>query len=229
MTATIRTLAVHDIVQRVHPRPPPGEQEEVALAIGRAIDAALSRYGHEVRLGRRPTVSAMRILAAELLDQELGEGGVELEGSAREKTLDQVRGVLEAYRRSEIFGLARPKTRVITIDGRVGIYAQPDYWDGSARFFEMKSYLAIPPPPEVELQVRLFQLAFPQLEAVLVCLNRHATPVEHRSTTVPPLSDDQRSSVLRLARDLALQFGQEKVLQYVEGPFVHYTLPAEPA
>jgi hypothetical protein len=136
--------------------------------------------------------------------------------------------VLQAYRLSEIFGLARPRTRVIVIGGTVGVYAQPDYWDGRGRFFEMKSYRAIPPPPDVALQLRLFQLAFPQFEAVLVCIDRHARPVETTSAVIPPLTREETASALRLAFDVGWEFGHEKVLEYMEGPFTHYPLPAAP-
>ncbi len=90
----------------------------------------------------------------------------------------------------------------------------------------MKSYPAIPPPPDVALQLRLFRLAFPQFEAVLVCINRHVSPVETTSTVTPPLTEEETASALRLAYDIGSQFGQEKVLEYMEDPFTHYALPA---
>jgi hypothetical protein len=222
---TLRTLPVHEIVQRTYPRPPPEEKDHVAMAVGRAIDGTLAQFGHELRRGRRPTATAMRSLGESLLDEGLEEAGVEVPSTDREKLLAQLHGVLQAYRRSEILGLARPKTHVLVINELVGVYAQPDYWDGRTRFYEMKSYPAIPPPPDVALQVRLFQLAFPKLEAVLICINRHAVPVETRSAVIPPPTAEETADALRQAYDLGRQFGQEKVLEYMEGPFVHYTLP----
>lgn len=224
----ISTIPVHEIVQRAFPRLPARAQDEIAMAVGKAIDGALAQFGHQFRQGRRPTATAMRVLAETLLDEALEEAAVEVTAPEREKILSQLHGVLPAYRRSEIFGLARPKTRVIVINGQVGVYAQPDYWDGRSMFFEMKSYPAIPPPPEVALQVRLFQLAFPQFEAVLVCINRHTSPVETTSAHIPPLTLAESVSTLHLAYDLGRQFGQEKVLEYMEGPFVRYTLPPDP-
>ncbi len=223
--STIRTIAVHDIVQRAYPRPPATEQDEVAMAVGKAIDGALSHFGHLARQGRKPSATSMRELAATLLDEGLAEAAVRVAAPEREKILAQFRAVLQAYRQSEIFGLARPRTRVIRIDGRVGVYAQPDYWDGRARFYEMKSYPAIPPRPDVAMQLRLFQLAFPTFEAVLVCLNRHSTPVQTTSAVIPRPTAEEGAAALRLAYDLGLEFGQEKVAEYVEGPFVDYVLP----
>jgi hypothetical protein len=220
----VRMIPAYEIVQRTYPRPP-REQDEVAKAVGRAIDGALSSFSHEFRQGRRPTATAMRALSEALLDEELEGAGAVLSPAEREKTLKQLSGVLQAFRRSEVFGLSRPRTRIILIQNEVGVYAQPDYWDGKNRFFEMKSYRAIPPPPDVELQLRLFQLAYPRFESVLLCINRHADPVETTSLVLPPPTEAEATRALRLAYDLGREFGQEKVLEYLEEPTLHYPLP----
>jgi hypothetical protein len=221
---TIHTIPVHKIVQLTFPRPP-REGDEVAKAIGRAIDGALSQIGHQVRQGRRPTTTAMRALAESLLDEEVESAAADLPPEDRARVLEEIRGVLQAFRESEIYGLARPKTRVILIDGSVGVYAQPDYWDGARRFFEMKSYLAIPPPPDVALQLRLFQLAFPGLESILLCIDRHARPVATRSLRIPPPTTAEAAEALGRAYDLGREHGETKVLEYLEGPFVPYPRP----
>jgi len=223
---TIRTIPVHQIVERTYPRPVPTDRDEVAKAAGRAFDGVMSQLGHEARERRRPSASAMRALGERLFDEALEEAGVEAPAPEREKILGQLRGMLQAYRGSAIFGLARPKTRVILIGGRVGVYAQPDYWDGKSRIYEMKSYRAIPPSPDVALQVRLFQLAYPGFETVLICLNRHASPVETTSMMVPSPTSQEVAATLRLAFDLGQAFGEEKVLEYMEGPFMRYELSA---
>jgi hypothetical protein len=194
--------------------------------VGKAIDGALSRFSHEFRQGRRPTATAMRSYSETLLNEELESAGAVISAVERETTLRQVHGVLQAFRRSEVFGLPRPRTRIILIQNEVGVYAQPDYWDGKSRFFEMKSYRAIPPPPDVELQLRLFQLAYPRFEAILLCINRHADPVETTSIRVPAPSEVEAAQTLRLAYDLGRQYGQGKVLEYLEEPTVHYPLPS---
>ncbi len=224
MPECIRTIPVHEVVRRVYPRPPPEEKDHIAMAIGRAIDGVLAQFGYEQRQGRHPTASAMRRYGGTLLDDALEEAAVEVPAPERERLLDRLGAVLQAYRKTEIAGLPRPKTHVIVIDGLVGVYAQPDYWDGKRRFYEMKSFRAIPPPPDVALQVRLFQLAFPGFEAVLLCLNRHADPVETTSAVIPPPKDEETVEALRQAYRVGREFGEEKVLQYVEGPFVHYSL-----
>jgi hypothetical protein len=227
MTAAtrVRMIPAYEIVQRTYPRPP-REQDEVAKAVGKAVDEALSRFSYEFRQGRRPTATAMRALAESVLDEELEGASAEIPAPDREKVLKQVGGVLQAFRRSELFGLPRPRTRIILIQGEVGVYAQPDYWDGKSRIYEMKSYRAIPPPPDVGLQLRLFQLAYPRFECYLVCINRHADPVETTSLLVPPPTQDEIAETLRLAYGLGREHGQEKVLEYLNEPTVHYPLPS---
>ena len=195
------------------------------MAVGRAIDTALSRFGHEMRLGRRPTQTAMAALAERELDEALAEAAVAIEAPERASVLARIQETLRAYRRSELAGLPRPRTRVVLIAERVGVYAQPDYWDGRHRFYEMKSFRAIPPPPDIALQLRLFQLAYPGFESVLVCLDRHRVPVDILSSVIPPPTDAERAETLRLAYAVGNEVGEEKVLEYVEGPFVRYPLP----
>jgi hypothetical protein len=211
-------------VRRTYPRPP-RDGEEIAKAIGRAIDGTLSEIGHRARSGRRATVSAARAFAARALDEEIAAAGEALTPGLRAAVDEEIEGVIRAFRVSPLYGLPRPRSRVILIGGRSGIYAQPDYWDGVRRFYEMKSYRALPMPPDVALQLRLFQLAFPRLEAVVYCIDRHARPVASSAAVVPPPTSAESAEALRRADDLAREFGERKVLEYVEGPFVAYDRP----
>ena len=221
---TIRTVAVHEVVRWTFPRTP-REGEELAMAVGKAIDSTLSQVGYEARAGRRSSAAAARRLAATLLDEEVAAAAVALPATERDRLLDRIDDVVRTFRSTVLFGLARPRTRVLLLNGAVGIYAQPDYWDGRGRIFEMKSYPAVPPPPDVALQLRLFQLAYPGFGCTLVCLNRHASPVERLDYDVPPPSADDATTALRTAWEVALAHGAPKVLEYVEGPFVAYTVP----
>lgn len=224
---TIRILPAHEVVRRTFPRPEPTERESVAMAAGKAVDGTLAHVGHQMRLGRRPSTGAVQSTAASILADALEESAVDVPSAERERIVAQVVRVYHAYRKSPIAGLPRPKTRVVLVGEETGIYAQPDFWDGRTRFYELKSYAADPRAPEIALQLRLFQLAFPTLEAVLVCLNRHTDPVETSSVRVPSPSSEDALAALRLARRCALEHGQAKVLEYVEGPFVRYPAPPE--
>ncbi|MGD0249542.1 MAG: hypothetical protein ABSB97_01430 [Thermoplasmata archaeon] len=223
---TIYTIPAHEIVQRTYPRPL-HEEDEVKIAVGRAIDGSLSHFSHEFRQGRRPTVTAMRTYAESLLTEELLEVTEAPSSSERADLLEAVNQSVMAFRKTPAFGLPRPKSRVILINNQVGVYAQPDYWDGTGRFYEMKSYRAIPPPPDIALQLRLFQLAFPRFESVLLCIDRHAKPIETSSLVVPPPTAEETLTVLRQAFQLGREHGQPKVLEYVEGPLVYYDLPGD--
>jgi hypothetical protein len=227
---TVKTIAAHDVVQATYPRPVT-EKDEVGMAVGTAIDEALSRCSYDFALGRKPTRAAIIRLATEVLDRELADADLALEPDARSRELAEIAGVLLAFRRSEVMGLTRPRSRLILINGRYGIYAQPDYWDGVGRFYEMKSYRATPMPPDVRLQVQLFQCAFPTFRTFLACFDRHAVPVTTTIEEVGPLAPDVREGVLRAAAGVARIQGTDKVIEYMDNPIVRYEIresPSEP-
>jgi hypothetical protein len=220
---TVRTVATHEVVQAAFPRPIT-ERDEVGMAVGKAIDDTLSRYSYEFAQSYRPTRTAMNRLAAETLDEELGNADIQLTSEDRAGQLEAISAVLQAFRKSEVMGLTRPRSRLILINGRIGVYAQPDYWDGRERFYEMKSYLANTMPPDVRLQLQLFQCAFPKFRAFLACFDRHVSPVTTTIDEIPPLEPAAVEEVLKLAYHTGLEKGIEKVLEYVDNPIERYTL-----
>ena len=219
----VRTLATHEVVHFAHPRPVT-EKDEIGMAVGKAIDGALARFSYEFRQGRRPTMSAMNRIGASLLDEELADADLTLPPGDREKLGVEVAGVIQSFRGSELFGLYRPRSRMILINEQVGVYAQPDYWDGRSRFYEMKSYNALPPRPDVALQLKLFQLAFPGFRAFLACFDRHAHPVGSTLTEMPPIDRPASEATLTLAYQAAEVNGQAKVLEYIDSPIVRYAI-----
>ena len=72
----LRTIAVHEIVQRTYPRPVRPE-DELGMVVGRAIDGTQSHFSHEFRQGRRPTATAMRTYGESLLREELAQAALE--------------------------------------------------------------------------------------------------------------------------------------------------------
>ena len=223
MAIRVRTVAAYEVVHTTFPREVT-ERDEVGMAVGKAIDETLSRFSHEFAQGRRPTLTSMNRLAAEALDRELVDTDLVLTPADRLAQLSAVTGVLGAFRRSEVMGLPRPRSRLILINEEVGVYAQPDYWNGRDRFYEMKSYRPRPIPPDVELQIRLFQLAFPGFHAFLACFDRHASPVTTDIEEAPPLTPEVQEAVLRLARRAGREKGVEKVLEYIDNPIVRYAI-----
>ncbi len=220
----VRTIAVHDVVAALYPREPT-EADEIAMAIGRAIDETLNHMSHRARERRTPGAVAVRTYGAAELDRALAEGALELAAAPRAAALEELGAVAEAFRRSGLLGLARPRSRLILIGEAYGIYAQPDYWNGRDRFYEMKSYRAIPPRPEVALQVRLFHLAFPGFSGELVAIDRHARPVTVTTATIAAPNPEETAVALREAARVAAASGEERVLEYIDVPVVRYPLP----
>ena len=221
---TVRTIATHQVVQRVYPRPVT-EQDERAMLAGRIIDTTVSRCSHEARIGRRPTTTALLAEAEAAYDDGLAEASLDDLPAERSQALAQVAGVLKAFRASPLYGLPRPRSRFVLVNDEVGMYAQPDFWDGRARFFEMKSYRPAPVPPEVALQIECFQLAFPGLEAVLIGFDRHHLPVTTSVQTMPALTPDRRIQVLAEVLVTGRELGEPKVLEYLGAPAAAYVVP----
>jgi len=222
---TIRTVATHDIVQSLFPRTVT-DQDKLGMAVGRAIDSALAQFSYDFRQSRRPTVSAMSRVAESLLDEGLAEVDTEVTTGERQRLAGQVTGVLQSFRRSEVFGLLRPKSRLILVQEVVGVYAQPDYWNGRDRIYEMKSYPATLALPDVKLQLEIFQLAFPGFRTVLATFDRFSSPVVSKLTEVAPLEARRRDELLRMVHQKGLELGEPKVLEYIDHPAVRYSLPA---
>ncbi|MCI4364136.1 MAG: hypothetical protein L3K13_07570 [Thermoplasmata archaeon] len=221
---SVRTLAAHDLVELRYPRTP-SERNEIGIAVGRAIDGAVSHYSHEAALGRRPSATAMARYGEELLEEALAEVVEPPSAEGRETIREEIRGVLREFRRSVLFGLSRPRSRLVLVGEQAGYYAQPDFWDRKNRFFEMKTYRALPPPPDVALQLKLFLLAFAPGTGSLVCFDRHVRPVETLTYEVPPLTSAEAEELLRFAHASALELGAERVLEFMNVPVVRYPLP----
>lgn len=220
----ILALAAHEVVQWMHPRPPRPE-DTLGRAVGKAIDSALSQFSYESAVGKRPTVASAARLGRTILDEELEGAEVEVLESDRKAATAELEGVIQAFRRSGLLGTTRPKTRLILIDGRVGVFAQPDYWDGKGRIYEMKSYSADPTFPDINLQLQLFQLAFPGFETILACFDRKRSPVPYLPRLIPPISPADGSTVLRAALECGLAHGTEKVTEFLDNPIIPYELP----
>ncbi|MCI4345409.1 MAG: hypothetical protein L3K07_01440 [Thermoplasmata archaeon] len=224
---SVRTLAAHDLVELRFPRPP-SERNEIGIAVGRAIDGAVSHYSHEAALGRRPSAAAMARYGSELLEEALAEVVEPPSPEGREKILEEIEGVLRAFRRSVLFGLSRPRSRLVLVGEQAGYYAQPDFWDRRSRFYEMKTYRALPPPPEVALQLKLIQLAYSPGTGCLVCFDRHVRPIESLTYEVPQLTSVEAEELLRFAHASAFEHGAERVLEFMDVPVIRYPLPPAP-
>jgi hypothetical protein len=91
-----------------------------------------------------------------------------------QQILHQASMMFLAYKQTPIYrnSLLRPKTRVVVINYKIGVYMQPDFYDPCTNtFYEVKSY----PLRKDEYmfkrlcyQVKLYQLAFPKSKAVAV-------------------------------------------------------------
>ncbi len=166
----------------------------------------------------------MQELAGTVLDSAIDELGAEISAAERAAALAPMPHVLRAFRKSVLFDLRRPRSHLILINSAVGVYAQPDFWDGRSRIYELKSYRADPTAEEIALQLRFYQIAFPGFSLELVCIDRHANPVTVSVEAIRRPTPAETDSALRLALTVAREKGVDKVLEYVDAPITSCTI-----
>jgi len=220
---TLRMLATHEVVQRLHPREVT-EQDQWGMIAGRVIDTTLSQASHEVRIGRKPTATSLLAAAGAQYDELLAETDLDPDPARRTATLEEVGAVLKAFRASPLYGLPRPRTRWIRINDEVGMYAQPDFWDPRGTFYEMKSYRPVPVPADVATQLRCFQLAYPNARGILIGFDRRARPVGTTAVAVEPTPPAEREHLLRRILDIGREVGLPKVEEYLAPPSAQYRI-----
>jgi len=113
-----------------------------------------------------------------------------------------------AYLNSDLIKKKRIKARVILIessDGILGIFAQPDFVDlNLKKAYELKSYELFGPIPHyVILQIRLFQLAYPDFKFYLVGFKKDDSQMTVIVKEIKQMSDDSTWNLIRKIVNIA--------------------------
>uniref|UniRef100_A0A7J3X983 Uncharacterized protein n=1 Tax=Thermofilum pendens TaxID=2269 RepID=A0A7J3X983_THEPE len=146
----------------------PSEDPPFDLALGKALDIAISQFNYYSRWTWRPLLRQAQRCAMAVLRRELERMKVEVK---REELDEAARGLwrmLAAWSRSPYTRFLRPKTHaLIFIDRERGfsgaLYAQPDFMDSiERRYYEVKSFdIEANSRKHVELQSNVFSLLGP--------------------------------------------------------------------
>lgn len=224
---TIRAVAAYQVVAERFPRPV-REEDVWGLAAGRAIDEALGRFAHESSLGRRPSISAAADAGVLRFEDGVQELGAAPEAVRSVEVRGQLERVLRAFRGSVIARLPRPRSRLLLLNRAYGVHCQPDFWDRRSAFYEMKSYRADAARPDLALQLRLFQLAFPGFAGHLITFDRFVDPVPVSVTRLAPPGPEEVRETLTIALGTAQRHGVDKVLEYVDAPVIPYDFEPSP-
>ncbi|MGC8596636.1 MAG: hypothetical protein ACP5NY_01820 [Thermocladium sp.] len=170
------------------------------ILFGSIFDKATVKMNYYYKRGVNDFLEAALKYISSTLDDEAAMLGIQLMQNQRNNILSRGRAMLDAFKSTPAFGLLRPKTRLIVIDDLVGIYVQPDFYDGE-NIYEVKTF-----DPRgvnyVKYQVRLFQLGYPGSKAILVGFDKATNkPI---ILTIDPINDMDKNEILRHALSYGL-------------------------
>lgn len=170
------------------------------ILFGSIFDKAMVKMNYYYKRGVNDFLEAALKYISSTLDDEAAMLGIQLMQNQRNNILSRGRAMLDAFKSTPAFGLLRPKTRLIVIDDLVGIYVQPDFYDGE-NIYEVKTF-----DPRgvnyVKYQVRLFQLGYPGSKAILIGFDKATNkPI---ILTIDPINDMDKNEILRNALSYGL-------------------------
>jgi hypothetical protein len=196
-TIIIKTLPSYSLVNYKYPIT---EDNPIGIAFGYAFDRALlecNYHGWSV-------ASTLQYFKGEFLRMMNGYSN-SITQEQLQQILQQASMMILAYKQTPIYkqSLLRPKTRVVVINDKIGVYMQPDFYDPcSDTFYEVKSY----PLRKDEYmfkrlcyQVKLYQLAYPKSKAVAVgfCNGNNGSNSGYELLELPSLTPREKLQLLQ--------------------------------
>jgi len=153
----VHLFKASDYVRHLHPIV---DENLVAQAFGQAFDEAVTLFSHlrdSIFSSRGLLYKCQRHFVAKFNDltRELS-----LAADEKRRIFGKSWRMFAAFSESGIEG-SKPKTRFIKLADDVYMACQPDLYD-FGRMYELKSYALMEPlQPDVELQIKLFGIAYP--------------------------------------------------------------------
>jgi len=161
---SVHVFKASDYVRHLYPVK---THDPVVEAFGRAFDDAVTFYSHLREKGSRTgglLYKCQRHFVASFNSQT---NGAFLTKEQKNEIFSKAWRMFASFSKSNIEG-SKPKTVFVPLAGDVYMACQPDLYDYDS-VYELKSYpLTDPLQPHVELQVRLFGLAYPEDELFAV-------------------------------------------------------------
>jgi hypothetical protein len=176
----------------------PVRDNSVSRAFGLAFDHALARF----------TYYASRTSHAKNLENKIFlyflhefDNNVQLSHEERMPYLIKAWKMLRAFKTTVIFqrALLRERVRVVFIDDeKIAMYAQPDFVDhGREVIYEVKAHeLKDNSLDHAKYQTKLFQLAYPNYEAVIIGFIYDGLKAIPQHIRLPPLTSQETKTLL---------------------------------
>jgi hypothetical protein len=179
---------------------------QLDILFGSVFDKAMVKMNYYYKRGVDDFLEAALKYMSLILDHEAAILGIKLMPDQRDNILSRGKAMLDAFKSTPAFGLLRPKTRLVVIDDLVGVYVQPDFYDGET-IYEVKTF-----DPRgvnyVKYQVKLFQLGYPGSKAILIGFDKATNkPI---ILTIDPINDVDKNELMKQALAFGLINGAEE-------------------
>ncbi len=173
------------------------------MVLGKCLDETVSKmnyYNYKFQINRNISLKALKSYTA-FLKSEFEINDIVVDKSEMRKYYAMGWKFINAFKKSVLYEnmLLRDRTRIIIINDEVGIYAQPDFVDYEKEvIYEMKSFSLKPLPEYVRKQVRVFQLAYPKFNTVIIGFPRNDEYIKPQ--TVKLMEQKERTKKILLKK-----------------------------
>lgn len=224
--ACLKRIATHQFVRYRFPSRIP--KKLYMLGYGRAFDRAVKTLAATRSLEKAEMKFFESFMKDAIVKQCIEQGMVSMD----EVRWNALRG-FEAFMKTELYsqyriGYSVPKPRIILIDDSYAVFAQPDFKSiDNGAIIDVKVFDPNKASKEererVELEMRVFQLAYPGAKAVIMGFpygEEYDTP---RSLELPPLSPSEATLLLGMLKSFCAESGSYETIDLPKYEVVCYT------
>ncbi len=190
------------------------KSDSINMVLGKCLDETVTQmnyYSYKSEFSRNISLKAMKSFAF-MLNSELIKNNIVLNNADKKIYYAMGWRFINAFKKSEVYknNLLRDKTRLIIINNSAGIYAQPDFVDYyNEIMYEMKSFSLKPIPEYVKIQVKIFQLAYPDFESKLIAFPRDQDYIKTQIITVKKQAERTKKSLLKKLYKFTMDNGND--------------------
>ncbi len=207
------------------------KSDTINMILGKCLDETVTQmnyYNYRSEFKRNISMNAMKGFAF-MLNSELTKNSIVLNNNDKKNYYAMGWRFINAFKKSELYenSLLRDRTRLIIINGEVGIYAQPDFVDYIHEImYEMKSFSLKPVPEYVRVQVKIFQLAYPDFISKLIAFPRNEGYIKTQTVIVKKQAERTRKSLLKKLYKFTVENGMDMDYNDAVGnkKYIKYTI-----
>lgn len=183
------------------------------MVLGKCLDETVSKmnyYNYKYQINRDISLKALKSYTV-FLKSEFEKHDIVIDKSEMRTYYAMGWKFINAFKKSVLYEnmLLRDRTRIVTINDDVGIYAQPDFVDYADNvIYEMKSFSLKPLPEYVRKQVRIFQLAYPNFNTVIIGFPRNEEYIKPQIVKLTDPKERTKKILLKKLYRYAMEYGK---------------------